>query len=289
MDGESVASAEHHQVKPGVYILEPGVTIIKPQQRWQTLVSILIRLSLGSLILAAGVGAVVYSVIHSEELAASEDPLGLHHVHKDYFKFFHDQSCSNGTLTIERQLFGEYGSHKKVTNTSVSWIQDHTHERIVHRVGVEAEKWEYTFFVYHNYSVLATKTGCQRKDGLGYNAFLKGFGLFALPKVRMEKIVLEPRTRPVNVELYQGEPNSTGIAYGSWHSNSSVPAPYLATAFTQPDQGLVYGWQAYFEATPQSDIHWMEFWFPHMNHSIPDAAVFFDYPLHCLNSTSDHT
>uniref|UniRef100_A0A915DYR1 Uncharacterized protein n=1 Tax=Ditylenchus dipsaci TaxID=166011 RepID=A0A915DYR1_9BILA len=150
---------------------------------------------------------------------------------------------------------------------------------LVHRVGLKETDWKYTIFVYDRYTVLATNELCIRQNQT-YYSFLRGFGLFALPKVRKEKIVLGNKIneKPVSVELYQGEPkhesNSTRRAY-QWVNATSVfipPLPYLATAFTQPEQGLVYGWQAYFQTSEKSNIHWMEFWFPNMTSVIPDAA-----------------
>jgi len=290
MDEESEGSVAHEKPKK-LEFLEPGVTRIKPQKRFSTLISILIRLSLASLFLAAGVGAVVYSVIHSAELEAAEDPQHHHHTHKDYFKFYHDQSCFAGILTIEFQRREDFGSKKTVQKIGVSWIQDDTHKRIVHRIGLSEADWQYTFFVYDRYTVLATKGSCVRTNQT-YYSFLKGFGLSALPKVRKERIVLdkEVNEEPTSVELYQGEPATDPNSRNAyqWINGTTVkvaPPPYLATAFTQPQQKLVYGWQAYFQTSEKSNIHWMEFWFPNMTSVIPDAALFFEYPTHCLAST----
>jgi len=272
------------KVRP-VEFLEPGVSIIKPERRYKTLISVLGRVTLATLLLGAGVGAVFYSVVNSEEIARDEHEHTLQKPHKELFKFTHDQSCRTGVLTIERNGNETIGEEpiKIVSKLNVSWIQDNTHRRIVHRVGLDEADWLYTVFVYESYSVFTTKEVCIRHPNITYETFLSGFGLNVLPKIRKEKLVLEGK-KPATVVLYQGEPSENATGY---RDIENCPNPFLVTAFTQPNQGMVFGWQAYFQPTSTSKVVWMEYWFPEMNEELPDAEVFFDYPEHCLASSAD--
>jgi hypothetical protein len=257
----------------------PAVTLIVPKRRYSSLVSIVFRVTLASLLLGVGVFAVVYSVNKSESSESITNPNSTDYVPPGYFNFNQTQTCLSGLLTEEylststdTESLDENDPHR-VSKTEISWIQDNSHRRILHRVGLSDADWRYTYFVYEKYTIKASKTSCQLDaNRAGYSNFLNSFGLGNLRRTRSEKIKINGTY--VDVDLYQGLPTKT-TAYDERQ-------PYLAMAYTQPNQSLVYTWQAYFTQTPQSSLYSVEYWLPTVESVVPDASIFFILPPSCL-------
>uniref|UniRef100_A0AC34F3Z0 Uncharacterized protein n=1 Tax=Panagrolaimus sp. ES5 TaxID=591445 RepID=A0AC34F3Z0_9BILA len=279
--------------------LPHGVITIKPPPRFGMFGSMLIRLGLACLLLAAGVLAVYYSIeVHSD----SKSDEGKTPIEKTYFTLNRTQYCLTGGILTRENHTGvdSDGNHiHETTKIKTQWAQIVDGKRLFFSVGIPNEHdWEKSYYVFPNYTVIATPGSCE-KYNYGYDEFITYFGLENLFYIRSEQIVLdheeeenekdkvekaaekkEEKKDFINVNFFQGNPAANG-AY-----KLSELTPFLGTGYMDSSNSMAIAWQLYFEEdlnanyTNYNQRYFEEFWFPEMKQGQPSLDVF-SYPEHC--------
>ncbi|KAK6736579.1 hypothetical protein RB195_019336 [Necator americanus] len=210
--------------------------------------TIILKISLGIIFIGSATGAIVYSVINSEESQNQSVDANT----TLYFPYDIDQECFNGTLTMMyRKDFQNGQQQYQYVYYGTDWVQDATKKRLYHR----------------------TKRRCTKMDQ-GYADFLESMGLTYIRKKRDEKVQLNGHYREVMV--YEGEPPDD-VSINGKH-------PSLIRGYSSVQRNVTYGWELYFSHTTNFSLFAQEYWYPSMRSRKPDWSIFNDIPNECLNS-----
>ncbi|CAI4233373.1 unnamed protein product [Auanema sp. JU1783] len=267
-----MSTSEHHLEKShkGTIIIEEedwgdDVSVLSRYDK-ASVTTIIIKIALAVVFIGACTGALIYSIITSEE---QEGPV---YELSDEFPIHLNQQCSNGSLRMIYRTGDDLGhdsGYKNYTYT-MNWMQDNDKKRIYHRVGLNPKDWQYSYYVFENITFFQTKKRCVQMP-IGYFEFLDDFGLEYIRRTKMEKLPINDYYREVGV--YEGEPpNDTKI-------NGIHPA--LIRGFASADIPIVYGWELFFPRSPNITLFQQEYWFPTMSDKTPNYDVF-EIPDECL-------
>ncbi|ETN78260.1 hypothetical protein NECAME_02966, partial [Necator americanus] len=131
--------------------------------------TIILKISLGIIFIGSATGAIVYSVINSEESQNQSVDANT----TLYFPYDIDQECFNGTLTMMyRKDFQNGQQQYQYVYYGTDWVQDATKKRLYHRVGLTPADWQYSYYVFEEVTFFQTKRRCTKMDQ-GYADFLE--------------------------------------------------------------------------------------------------------------------
>ncbi|KAI6184441.1 hypothetical protein M3Y97_00596400 [Aphelenchoides bicaudatus] len=243
-----------------VEILEPGVSLVKPQRRYRRSVAIL-----------------------TPETDQKKD--NDHNIPTSEFNIFHSQSSTQGVLTIEQNTTGGERNYIKY---DLMWLQDDENSRLLFNVTDPITKTSEIYYVFktHTLHVTAEET-CDFLE-IGYEAFIYLFGVVLLSKSDRNDIIKVHDKYEV-VEVFEGVPR---FNYSDLHlimPGYDNGLPKFAFAYSLPKQGsspgMTIGWQVYFDSHDKQDknhIEWVEYWFSDMIEGQPEAEKFVDYTGDCV-------
>ncbi|KAI6218263.1 hypothetical protein M3Y95_01171500 [Aphelenchoides besseyi] len=269
--------------KRTVEILEPGVSIVNPGPRYRRSVLILTRVFFAVVFLGCGVVAVVYSINASKK----HQDEGTHNVPLDEFNIFHNQIALEGVLTVEHNATVGVRQYDKY---DIQWIQDETHQRLVFsKSDRETKKLLISYYVFENHTLLVKPGQKCDFNPIGYEDFIRLFGVVGLTKSDKDTVKLNGKYE--QVELYEGTPvlnlTATELLELPGYENGK---PRLAFGFGFPNLGITCGWQMYFDPLDDKqdvDIDWVEFWFNDIKDEEPDAEYFVGYTKYCVKNEND--
>jgi len=279
VNSECPSGQEKSKDQKNVEILEPGVSIIKPSRRHKRSVAILSRIFFSVLFLGIGVLAVFYSIKRSEE-HQDEEADYKHNITQSDFDVYHSQVSLDGKLTIERN---SSNGEREFIKYDIAWLQDESHSRLFFNVSDPQTGSFNAFYVFQNHTLnITSESGCEFMH-IGYNIFMKRFGLDGL--VWSNNDTVEMNGKFVNVEVFQGTPDFKTFSHYTPLPGYDNGRPRLAFAYAFPKRGATCGWQIYFDAVNDkgdiSHTEWIEYWFTDMELKEPDAENFVDYTGHC--------
>ncbi|KAF8360899.1 hypothetical protein PRIPAC_87822 [Pristionchus pacificus] len=228
--------------------------------------SILLRIILGILFLAAGVVAVVYSVYNSEKHDEQYD--------ENYFPWNIDQECAEGNVSIYT-IVSDDGSQTlfEVTSTKIVWIQDAQGKRLFYQFGV-APDIQYKLYISETvaYNVTNDFSECSKIPGMTYKNFFAGMGLINVPKKdHPEQLLIHDHITKVNA--YEGEPPLDLLIEGEHAS--------LVSAYSNFKTDISYRWEIFFPR--ESTLSRMDYFFEDMQPRKGDESIFQDIPQKCLD------
>uniref|UniRef100_A0AC35F2Q5 Uncharacterized protein n=1 Tax=Panagrolaimus sp. PS1159 TaxID=55785 RepID=A0AC35F2Q5_9BILA len=290
--------------------LPPGVISIKPPPRFGMFGSMLIRLGLGCLLLAAGVLAVYYSIeVHSDSKNDDEKT----EISKTFFTLNRTQYCLTGGILTRENHTGWDSADNHIHNTTkikTQWAQSVEEKKLFFSVGIpRASDWESSYYVFENSTIIVTPNGKEiicRTVNIGYDSFTSSFGLENLFYIRSEQIVLdhddeeekgenrkiekaaaekkEEKKDFISVNFFQGDPS----ANGGYKFTESIP--FLGIGYMDSTNSIAIAWQMYFQEDPKpanttgyNSRYFEEFWFPEMKQGHPPIDVF-SYPMDCVGN-----
>ncbi|VDM75315.1 unnamed protein product [Strongylus vulgaris] len=232
--------------------------------------TIILKICLGLIFIGSATGAIVYSVINSEE--SQRQPADQNATL--YFPYNIDQQCFNGTLTMMYRK-GLQNGQQQYTYTSygTDWVQDATKKRLYHRVGLTTTDWQYSYYVFDNLTFFQTKVRCTKMDQ-GYDEFIESMGLTYIRKQRDEQVSLNGHYKEVIV--YEGEPPDD--------VNINGKHPSLIRGYSSEQRNVTYGWELYFPHSANFSLYKQEYWYPSMKSVKPNWDIFNDIPNSCLQS-----
>ncbi|WKX96748.1 hypothetical protein Q1695_012862 [Nippostrongylus brasiliensis] len=245
------------------------VSIISRSDK-STVGTIVLKICLALIFIGSATGAIVYSVINSEE-SQNQTPTGNATL---YFPYDINQQCYNGTLTMLYRRGVQNGQQVySYVEYGTDWVQDAMKKRLYHRVGLTPSDWQYSYYVFPNVTFFQTKQRCTRMDQT-YEEFIEGLGLTYMRKNREEEVSLNGRYKEVIV--YEGEPPED-VSINGRH-------PSLIRGYSSVQRNVTYGWELYFSHTTNFSLYKQEYWYPTMSSTEPDWNIFNDIPNECFIS-----
>ncbi|CAD5215939.1 unnamed protein product [Bursaphelenchus xylophilus] len=255
--------------KRSVTILDPGVSLVKKSVNEDGALAIILKVLLAFAFMAAGLLAILYSINNAEDPI---DDKPSNETVDAFGAIYNNQVCLNGVITTEKIINNE----KKISKKSVEWMQDHDNNRLFFNI-TDDETGNFTsYYVYPDKVVMNTDKSCALHDHItGYFDFIKSMALQGLKKARIETVDIQGKKK--QVQIYQGKPILSNFYDGSGE------IPMYTQGYEGLDNGVLYGWQLFYEADPDggNGTEWAEYWFPEMKRQKPDPNVFINIPHAC--------
>lgn len=231
-DSESEASVKHREINEEDW--GDDVSIIE-RYEGASPTTIIFKIVLALLFIGACSGALVYSIINSEDDQKHEfEP-------SEKFPIRASQECTNGSLTMTYRTgldMGDAAGYQTV-NYGCTWIQDDVKKRLYHRVGLGDKDFQYAYYVFENITFFQMKKGRCYQMPQGYNDFLDSQGLDYITLQKDEDFMIGGVY--TNVLIYEGEP--------PLDTNINGEHPSLIRGYASTSSLLTYGWQMYFAHT----------------------------------------
>uniref|UniRef100_A0AC34RN90 Uncharacterized protein n=1 Tax=Panagrolaimus sp. JU765 TaxID=591449 RepID=A0AC34RN90_9BILA len=256
--------------------LGPNVIRIKPPPRFGMFGSMLFRMAIGLLILAAGVVAVYYS-IQAHNDTNEEKPI----VAKTFFTLNRTQfSAQRGVYTKETTIgkdsFGKR-NHTTVKRKTI-WAQDDARKRLFHSIGDQNDTDYLAYYVFPDYYLIVERNKCV-KIKTGYDTFLASFGLSGLLYIRSEEIQTKELETGAEdeafeeVNFFQGEPLI--------ETKDDRPIPFVGFGYMDTSNSKAFAWQFYYPDTQPNNTYFEEYWYPDMV-AEPPNDTYFNFPDLCF-------